>query len=154
VFVHLFFSEKWTNKPIKSLGIYYAHDYIECEKLNWEKKNEKMNSSFLSWSKRNLSMLGKVFQFENFESANLLIHDAFKDIKQLSISIIFSPLFSKSPNNVFRLTLSGFPFHINLKHLLSISFWEKTGGGQLHLKINIYFLKNGLIVEYFLLMIL
>ena len=27
---------KWTNKPIKSLGIYYGHDYIECEKLNWK----------------------------------------------------------------------------------------------------------------------
>ena len=26
---------KWTNKPIKTLGIYYGHDYIECEKLNW-----------------------------------------------------------------------------------------------------------------------
>jgi hypothetical protein len=51
---------KWTNKPIKTLGIYYGHDYIECEKLNWEKKFEKMNSLFLSWSKRNLSILGKV----------------------------------------------------------------------------------------------
>ena len=51
---------KWTNKPIKSLGIYYGHDYIECEKLNWEKKFEKINSLFLSWSKRNLSILGKV----------------------------------------------------------------------------------------------
>ena len=51
---------KWTNKPIKTLGIYYSHDYIECEKLNWEKKFEKMNSLFLSWSKRNLSILGKV----------------------------------------------------------------------------------------------
>jgi hypothetical protein len=28
---------KWTNKPIKTLGIDYGHDYIECEKLNWEK---------------------------------------------------------------------------------------------------------------------
>ena len=51
---------KWTNKPIKTLGIYYGHDYIECEKLNWEKKIEKMNSLFLSLSKRNLSILGKV----------------------------------------------------------------------------------------------
>jgi hypothetical protein len=51
---------KWTNKPIKTLGIYYGHDYIECEKLNWETKIEKMNSLFLSWSKRNLSILGKV----------------------------------------------------------------------------------------------
>ena len=25
---------KWTNKPIKTLGIYYGHDYIKCEKLN------------------------------------------------------------------------------------------------------------------------
>ena len=32
---------KWTNKQIKSLGIYYGHDYIECEKLNWEKKKMK-----------------------------------------------------------------------------------------------------------------
>ena len=51
---------KWTNKPIKSLGIYYGHDYTECEKLNWGKKFEKMNSLFLSWSKRNLAILGKV----------------------------------------------------------------------------------------------
>ena len=49
---------KWTNKPIKTLGIYYDHDYIEFEKLNWEKKILKMNSLFLSWSKRNLSILG------------------------------------------------------------------------------------------------
>ena len=50
---------KWTNKPIKTLGIYYCHDYIECEKLNWQNKIEKMNSLFLSWSKRHLSILGK-----------------------------------------------------------------------------------------------
>ena len=32
---------KWTNKPIKSLGMYYGHEYIECEKLNCEKKLKK-----------------------------------------------------------------------------------------------------------------
>jgi hypothetical protein len=36
VFVHLFLAEK-----IKTLGIYYGHDHIECEKLNWETKIEK-----------------------------------------------------------------------------------------------------------------
>jgi hypothetical protein len=38
---------KWTNKQIKSLGIYYGQDYIECEKLNWGKKiisTDKTNS--------------------------------------------------------------------------------------------------------------
>ena len=43
------------------------------------------------------------------------------------MSIIFSPPFSKSPINVFLFTLSGFPFHINLKHLLSISFLYFSG---------------------------
>ena len=47
----------WTNKPIKHLGIYFGHDKIECEKLNWENKIDKMNSLFLPCSKRNLSML-------------------------------------------------------------------------------------------------
>jgi len=50
----------WTNKPIMSLGIYVGHNKIECEQLNWRKKIEKMNRLFLSWSKRNLSILGKV----------------------------------------------------------------------------------------------
>jgi hypothetical protein len=35
---------KWTNKPIKTLGMYHGHDYIECEKLNWGGKNEKMKN--------------------------------------------------------------------------------------------------------------
>ena len=37
---------KWTNKPIKTLGIYYGHDYIECEKLNCEKKLKKLIAYF------------------------------------------------------------------------------------------------------------
>ena len=47
----------WTSKPIQSLGIYFGHDKIKCEKLNWENKIDKMNSLFLPCSKRNLSML-------------------------------------------------------------------------------------------------
>jgi hypothetical protein len=35
--------------------------------------------------------------------------------------------FSKSPIYVFLFTLSGFPFHINLKHLLSIPFLYFSG---------------------------
>jgi hypothetical protein len=57
----LYFSGITHELTIKvKIGIYYGHDHIECEKLNWEKKIEKMNNLFLSWSKRNLSILGKV----------------------------------------------------------------------------------------------
>jgi hypothetical protein len=29
---------KWTDKPVKTLGIYFGHDKEECERLNWENK--------------------------------------------------------------------------------------------------------------------
>ena len=49
--------DKQTNK---FSGIYFGHNKIECEQLNWGKAIEKMNRLFLSWSKQNLSILGKV----------------------------------------------------------------------------------------------
>jgi hypothetical protein len=33
----------WTDKPIKSLGIYLGNNNEESQKLNWENKIEKMN---------------------------------------------------------------------------------------------------------------
>ena len=36
----------WTDKPIKSLGIYVGHNDEECQKLNWENKIDKMNKLF------------------------------------------------------------------------------------------------------------
>jgi hypothetical protein len=28
---------KWTDKPVKTLGIYFGHDKEECERLNYQK---------------------------------------------------------------------------------------------------------------------
>jgi hypothetical protein len=42
---------KWTDKPVKTLGIYFGHDKEECERLNWENKIEKMNNLLLLWTK-------------------------------------------------------------------------------------------------------
>jgi hypothetical protein len=51
---------KWTDKPVKTLEIYFGHDKEECEKLNWENKIEKMNNLLLLWTKRNLTILVKI----------------------------------------------------------------------------------------------
>ena len=56
---------KWTNKPTKTLGIYFGHDKEECEKLNWENKIEKMNNLLLLWTKRNLTILGKILKIKS-----------------------------------------------------------------------------------------
>ena len=52
---------KWTDNPVKTLGIYFGHDKEDCEKLNWENKIEKMNNLLLLWTKRNLTILGKIW---------------------------------------------------------------------------------------------
>ena len=51
---------KWSEKPIKALGVYFGNNKEECEKLNWETKIDKMNTLFFSWGKRNLTILGKI----------------------------------------------------------------------------------------------
>ena len=102
---------KWTNKPIKTLGIYYGHDYIECEKLNWEKKIEKMNSLSLSWSKRNLSILGKVLIIKaliipifTFIVSSCVIPEKYK--KEIE-SKCFKFIWNGKPDKVKRNTLIG-----------------------------------------------
>ena len=102
---------KWTNKPIKTLGIYYGHDYIECEKLNWKKKIEIMNSLFLSWSERNLSILGKVLIIKaliipifTFIVSSCVIPEKYK--KEIE-SKCFKFIWNGKPDKVKRNTLIG-----------------------------------------------
>lgn len=51
---------KWTNEPVKALGIYFGHNKNECEKLNWEGKIDKMKNMIKQWGRRNLTMIGKI----------------------------------------------------------------------------------------------
>ena len=51
---------KCSEKPIKALGVYFDNNKEECDKLNWENKIDKLNTLFLSWGKRNLTILGKI----------------------------------------------------------------------------------------------
>ena len=51
---------KWTENPVKVLGLYFGNNKAQCEYLNWDKKIENMKTQFGRWKKRNLSMLGKI----------------------------------------------------------------------------------------------
>ena len=64
---------KWTDKPVKTLGIYFEHDKEKCGKLNWENKIEKMNNLLLLWTKRNLTILGKNLDNPIFNCSNIYI---------------------------------------------------------------------------------
>ena len=79
---------------------------------------ENTNHSFPNLAKY---LHGITFQLTNYWClTSLLTQDASRDIESLWISIILRPLFSSFHTIVFRLTLSGSLFQINLK--LSISF--------------------------------
>ena len=50
----------FTEKPIKSLGIYFGHNKKECQKLNFDKQLEKTVKIISNWKKRNLTMIGRI----------------------------------------------------------------------------------------------
>jgi hypothetical protein len=39
---------KWSEKPIKALGVYFGNNKEDCEQLNWEHKIDKINTLFIS----------------------------------------------------------------------------------------------------------
>ena len=50
----------WTSSPIKCLGVYLGHDKMQCKVLNWDNKIVKIKNLFSQWSRRKLSLFGKV----------------------------------------------------------------------------------------------
>jgi hypothetical protein len=50
----------WFISSIKTLEIYFGHDKEEYEKFNLENQIEKMNNLLLLWTKKNLTVLGKI----------------------------------------------------------------------------------------------
>ena len=51
---------KFTNNPIKCLGIYFGHDKIKCNELNWLPKLKRLEAQIESWKTRNLTIFGKI----------------------------------------------------------------------------------------------
>ena len=55
----------FSTSPIKCLGIYIGHNDKDCEAANWEKKLADVDTLLLNWSKRKLTLLGKVVIINN-----------------------------------------------------------------------------------------
>ena len=51
---------RFTNHPIKCLGIYIGMDYKACKDLNWGKKLKEIEDLTLQWRKRKLTLQGKI----------------------------------------------------------------------------------------------
>ena len=51
---------KWSNDPIKILGVTVSHQKNDLIKLNYNSIIQKMEGIFTTWRKRNLSLYGKI----------------------------------------------------------------------------------------------
>ncbi len=51
---------KWPENPLRYLGIYIGSDDVECERLNWTLKIEKMQKLIDCWRTRKLTLQGKI----------------------------------------------------------------------------------------------
>lgn len=65
------FGIKWP-KVMRCLGIYVGHDKLLNEKLNWHDKIQIINKSLKSWSKRDLSLYGKIQLIKTFGISHLV----------------------------------------------------------------------------------
>ena len=104
---------KWTDKPVKTLGIYFGHDIEECEKLNWENKIEKMNNLLLLWTKRNLTILVKILIIKSlivpiftYVASACVVPEKYR--KEID-SKCFKFIWNNKPDKVKRNTVEGKP---------------------------------------------
>ena len=51
---------KWTQNPVKCLGIYIGNDILKCNHLNWSQRLQKVETELDAWKKRSLTLFGKV----------------------------------------------------------------------------------------------
>lgn len=51
---------QWNPESFKILGIWFSHDYKECERLNYSEKCAEIRALFKTWLKRSITPLGRV----------------------------------------------------------------------------------------------
>ena len=63
---------KWSNKPIKILGIYFSCDYEEMIDINYSNKIKAIQRMIFMWQQRDLSLTGKVLIIKALAMSQIL----------------------------------------------------------------------------------
>ncbi len=101
----------WPADPIKALGIYFGHDDKKCDELNWNSKLHKLESKLLIWSRRNLTMLGKILIVKSvglsqlvYNASVLCVPDYIR--KQVK-TLVYQFIWNRKSEKIKRTTLIG-----------------------------------------------
>ena len=63
---------KFTDEPIRYLGIYFGHNKDKCYELNWLEKINKLEKTLDSWKKRKLTLFGKITVIKSLAISKLI----------------------------------------------------------------------------------
>jgi hypothetical protein len=89
---------KWTNEPMKILGIYVSYDCSANYEKNTKDRLKDMKTLINIWKIRNLTLLGKIqiiktfliSKFQYYMSINHLTDDTMNEIKKLLFNFIWN----------------------------------------------------------------
>ena len=89
--VHELHGIKFSNEPVRCLGIHIGHNVIKCNELNWLPKVKKIESLLEVWKTRNLTLFGKVMVIKSLAISQLVYnmtvldvdHDMIKKLERL-----------------------------------------------------------------------
>ena len=105
----------WPDRPIKALGVYFGHNKEECINLNWENKLTACQHIIDNWSKRTLTLYGKVQIIKTLliPKFTYLFHslNVPKSILNKINSMLYAFLWSGKREKIKRNTLIGSKIH-------------------------------------------
>ena len=100
----------WTTQPFTILGITYTANLQDMEQINFDKKLESIEKEILQWSKRQISVLGKITVIKSILLSKLthllsvLPKPSIQWLKKLE-QLLFKFIWNKKPDKISRKTL-------------------------------------------------
>jgi len=79
---------RFTDEPIKCLGIYIGYDVEKCNEYNWKPKIDKLKRVLSSWKERELSIFGKSMLVKTLGISSLIYNFMLLDVKESHIKEI------------------------------------------------------------------
>ena len=72
---------KFSDEPVKCIGLYIGHNKIKCYELNWDSKIRKMEREINHWKMRKLTLFGKILVLKSLAISKLIYNFSLLDIK-------------------------------------------------------------------------
>ena len=134
---------KWTDNPVKCLGIYFGRDKKRVEDLNWNTKISKLQGVLKSWKARRLTYYGKLTIIKSIGISQILYNASSLHVPEYVIkkvnTEIFQFLWSSGREKVKRSTVISDTESGGLK-MVNLKTQTQALNTTLKTKISIYYM--------------